>query len=64
MVLSLRLGLDSNALEDTFVAYRLAKGTILPNDKEKFAKICDEATLCSSSLVRRSYEVLSLHLVV
>ena len=60
MVLSLRLGFDSSALEDSSIAYQLAKGTILPNDKEKFAKMRDKATLCYSSLVRKSYEVFFL----
>ena len=64
MLLSLCLDPDSSALEDSFVAHRLAKGTVLPNDKEKFTKMGEEASLFSSSLVRKSYEVVSLHLVV
>ena len=63
MVLSLCLGPNSSALKDNQVAYRLVKGTVFSSDKEKFAKMRDKATLCSSSLVRRSYEVLFLYLV-
>ena len=63
MVLSLRLGPNNSALEDSSIAYWLAKGIVLPSDKEKFTKICDEATVCSSSLVRQSYEVFFLYLV-
>ena len=63
MMLSLYLGLDSSTLEDSQVSYQLAKGVVLPFDKEKFSQMRDEATLCSSSLMRRSYEELFLYLV-
>ena len=56
-MLSFHLGLDNRALEDSRVAYWLAKGTVLPCDKEKFAKMRDEATLCFSLLVWQAYEV-------
>ena len=62
LLLSLRLGLYSNALDDSQVAYRLAKGIVLPTDREKFTKKHDKATLCSSSLVRWAYEVLISYL--
>ena len=60
LLLSFRLGLDSSAFEDNKIAYRLSKRTVLPADWDRFLKIREEAILCSSSLVRRAYEVFSL----
>ena len=51
LLLSLRLGLDYSALEDSQVTYHLAKGIVLPTDRDWFTKMHEEATLCSSSLV-------------
>ena len=64
LLLSLLLGPDSKALEDSQITYRLAKGTILPADRERFTKMQEEATLYSSLLVRQAYEVFSPHLDV
>ena len=54
MVMSLHLDSENNVLEDSYVAYHLAKGTVLPSDKEKFSRMHEEATLCSSLLMKRS----------
>ena len=51
LLLSLHLSIDSSALEDSQVAYHRTKGTVLPIDREKFMKMREEATLCSSLLV-------------
>ena len=48
LVLSLRLYPDNSALEDSFIAYHLEKGIVLLSDKEKFTKMREKATLCSS----------------
>ena len=53
-----------NALEDSQVAYRLAKGTVLPADRDRFTKMHEEATLCSSSFIRQAYKVSFSYLVV